>query len=193
MKFSRALPFEPHPAGIFRAQFTEWKEDKHETYGERVKMAFDTEALMKDGRPFRISVWSSPSFHEKSWVARFLKALGIDPDEFTDEEVEEFTLDDYIGRKVMLVIENETGKDGNERAKVASIQPIPRRKPQPAPEPDEEEAPPAKPAAKTAAKANGAGKPAKAPEDPFAEDEEPAPTPAKAGARKAATWDDDED
>ena len=117
--------FELHPEGSFRAQFVEWQEDQNEKFGGvQCRLTFDTEALMSDGRPYRISTWSKPSLHPRSRVSKFLKAIGVDPDTISDDELKTFTMDDYIGRKLKLVIIHETSEEGTERHKIASFSPL---------------------------------------------------------------------
>ena len=51
--------------------------------------------------------------------AEEMKAIGVNPDAISDDELKSFTMDDYIGRKMRLVIINETAEDNTERHKIA--------------------------------------------------------------------------
>ena len=114
LEWSRKSDFELHPAGEWRAQFVEWERDVHEKFGVQVKLTFDTEVLMDDNRPYRISTWCKPSLHPKGKVYKLLQALGNDPDEISDEQLRTFTLDDYIGGRCRLAIVHEKKKDSDD-------------------------------------------------------------------------------
>lgn len=129
MEWTRTT-FTPHPEGVFKAQFVSWEEDNGGQYGQQVKLTFDTEEMMEDGRPFRISVWTKPSLHEKGRVAKLLKAYGEDAEEI---DVETFDLDEYIGRKCQVIIEHYRGQDGSTKAKIANFLPAKKGKPEAAP------------------------------------------------------------
>ena len=120
MEWTRST-FTPHPEGVFKAQFVEWAPDDSGQFGQQVKLTFDTEEEMDDGRPFRISVWTKPSLHEKGRVAKLLKAFGESAEEV---DLDSFDLDDYIGRKCQVVIEHYRGQDGSEKAKIANFLPL---------------------------------------------------------------------
>lgn len=117
--------FTPHPEGVFRAVFVNWEEAKSPEDGsDQVKLSFDTEEMMDDGRPFRISKWCKPSLHEKAFLPTLLKALGQDPNTIQDGvEIDEI-LDPLIGGKCQLVIQHYKGKDGTQKAKIASCAPL---------------------------------------------------------------------
>lgn len=124
MEFTRKSEYELHPAGEFRAQFVEWKEETSDKFGTQVRMSFHTEALDSKGKNHEISVWGKPSLHPKSMVAKLLRALGTDPDSIPDEALKNFSLDNWCGQKLRLAIEHyipQTG--GDEKAKVASFLP----------------------------------------------------------------------
>lgn len=119
MEFTRKPDYELHPAGEWRAQFVAWEEDKHEKFGIQCKLSFDTEVLDDEGKSRRISTWTKPSLHPKGRVAKLLAAIGIDVDAIPDEDLKinpqtgkpKFTLDDYIGSKLRLMIAHEPKKD----------------------------------------------------------------------------------
>jgi len=120
MEWSRKSDFELHPEGLWRMQFVDWKEEISEQWGQQARLSFDTECKMKDGQPYRVSVWGKPSLHPKSKVAGFLKALGIDAAEV---DVDTFTLDDFIGQKLRGLIKHYEGQDGSTKQKIADFLP----------------------------------------------------------------------
>lgn len=114
VEFTRGSDFELHPAGEVKAQFVEWAEDKHEQFGIQVKLTFDTARPMEDGRPFRISTWAKPSLHKKSKISKMMAAFGLDTEKLTEDEVKNFDLDEYIGKRLRLVITHEPKKDSKD-------------------------------------------------------------------------------
>lgn len=182
---------EPHPAGTWRAQFVEWTEEKHETFGVQVKLTFDTEVLMKDGKPFRISTWTKPSLHKKGKVAKLLGAFGIDAEKIPDSELKTFTLDDYCGRKLKVVIEHEID-EGDVKDRIVSFQPFKSNVAVNTAFLADDDAPPPAPAV---AASNGKGKKASPPATTPVSDPDPEPEPqpvgAAAGAASNIDWDED--
>ena len=179
---------EPHPAGVWRAQFVEWKEEKHETFGVQVKLTFDTEVLMADGKPFRISTWTKPSLHKKGKVFKLLAAFGVDAEKIPDEDLKTFTLDDYCGRKLKVVIEHQID-EGDVKDRIVSFQPFKATGVQVNTAFAEEDA--AAPAPPAASNGKSNGKKAE-PAAPPATAPEPAPEPvAAAAATKTIDWEED--
>ena len=167
LEWSKGSERELHPAGEWRAQFVEWKEDKHQSFGIQVKLTFDTECLMEDGQPFRISTWAKPSLHPKGKVAKMLAALGVDVEAISDEDLKKFTLDDYCSQKLRIVVTHEPKKDSDELAdRITGF--LPFKKPgvrtavnfgDDTPETSGDKAAQAEPAKEPVAAATGAAKP----------------------------------
>jgi hypothetical protein len=128
--------FTPHPVGIFRAEFTGFeKPEPHPQYGQRILLHFTTEEKKENGENFTISVFTSISLGPKARVRPMLAAMGVD---VTQLNVKTFKLSEYIGRKLVLVIEHEPRADGmGINAVIKSFQPLRSTKPKPSFEEDD--------------------------------------------------------
>src|SRR5688500_6914721 len=98
MAFQRST-FEPHPEGTTVGTFVDFKDEPDGKFGPQIRLQFDTEEEMDDGRPFRVSYWITEQFNPKSNSFKFLKAVGVPVDEITDEELAALDLSDFLNRK----------------------------------------------------------------------------------------------
>jgi hypothetical protein len=106
--------FEQHPAGEFRAVFTDAKGERIDYQDGkgpqlRVRLKFQTDSQKENGEYRSIDVVTSPSFSAKGKVRPLLTALGVDVDKIRTSD---FKLSAYFGRKLRLFITEEPKKDG---------------------------------------------------------------------------------
>lgn len=104
--------FELHPAGVTIGQLADIAFDEEGKFGPQIVWKFDTEEVMDDGRPFRVSYWTTPTLNEKSHLYALLKAFGENPED-PKWEVEELSdLDELIGRRVQLDVIHKKTENG---------------------------------------------------------------------------------
>lgn len=105
LEFTRKGDRQLHPAGQFKARLIEVKEDNHQEFGKQARLTFETDAEMENGDPFTISTWAKPSLHPKSKITSMLMgAWGFDPAKLTDEEVAKFDLEEFVNKKLQIVV-----------------------------------------------------------------------------------------
>lgn len=127
MSFHRTT-FEPHPEGVTVGQFTDLKDEPDGKFGPQIRLSFDTDEEMDDGRPFRVAYWITSAFNPKSNCFKFFRAMGVDVENITDAELGEIDLNDFIGKKCQIVVEHKkNATDGTIQAKVANLLPIKKR------------------------------------------------------------------
>lgn len=115
--------FKPAPEGICKAVCVDVVEmDNVSTaYGikDLVRIVWETDNLMDDGRPFLASKRYSKTINIKSNLRKALRAWrGKD---YTDEELDNFDIEKVIGASCQLNIVHEVGKDGNTYANIDAI------------------------------------------------------------------------
>lgn len=133
----KAGDYEPHPVGVYTAEFAKWEKDEHEEYGLRIRLHFETEPEDEDEDAGHISTWTKPSLHPKGRVRPMLAAMGVDVSQI---DVKDFRLSDYLGKRLLLAIEHEPRKDGQGiKASIKSFLPLPKKKKRVAVEDDEAE------------------------------------------------------
>lgn len=84
----------------------------------KIRLAWELEETMPDGRRFIASKRYTPSLHEKATLAKDLKSWRGRP--FTAEELAGFELDNVIGAPCKLVIQHDE-RDGNTYANVVTV------------------------------------------------------------------------
>ncbi len=170
MQFTRKSDFELHPEGVFEADFVEWAEEYSETFSkEQIKLTFDSEEEMDDGKPYRISKWVSASLHPKSGMYGFLKAVGIDPDVIDEDTDVAEVLDEIVEsprRRMQIVVKHYEGKDKSQKHKISDFLPLKKK-------------------GKRTAEPETSGDRAAA--------AEPAPEPVAAGGKRGKLWNKDEE
>lgn len=126
MSFHRTS-YEPHPEGVTIGQFVDFKDEPDGKFGPQIRLNFDTEEEMEDGRPFRVAYWITSAFNPKSNCFKFFRAMGVDVDNIADAELEAIDLDDFIGKKCQLVIEHKKAADGTVNGKVVNLLPVKKK------------------------------------------------------------------
>jgi len=123
--------FQIHPECLTELQLVTVELDEEGDYGAQIRWTFDSDELMEDQRPFRITYWTTPTLNEKSNLYRLLKAFGENPEEarWEVEEVAEF--DPLIGRRVQanIIHKKRAQRDGtvSVNARIDSVMPLPRK------------------------------------------------------------------
>lgn len=84
----------------------------------KIRLAWELEETMPDGRRYIASKRYTPSLHEKATLAKDLRSWRGRP--FTAEELAGFELDNVIGAPCKLVIQHDE-RDGNVYANVVTI------------------------------------------------------------------------
>lgn len=125
--------FEPHPVGVFAAVLVDWEETSND-YGDQVALKFDSEELMQDGQPYRVTLWVKPILNPKSKAYATLQAFGV-PVDTVDPAAIPAILDALVERNapIRLGIKEYTRQDGTKGTKIDSLYPLkqPAAKPTP--------------------------------------------------------------
>lgn len=115
--------FKPTPEGICKAVCVDIVEMPNVTtmWGTKdlIRLVWETDNLMDDGRPFLVTKRYTPSLNSKATLRKDLKAWrGKD---FDSEELAGFDIDKLIGSSCQLVIVHAEGKDGNTYANISAV------------------------------------------------------------------------
>lgn len=89
-----------------------------------VYIAWQSEELRDDGKPFLIMKRYTPSLHKKANLRRDLESWRGKP--FTEEEASELDLESLLSKNCQLNIVHNTGDDGTIYANVSAIVPAAR-------------------------------------------------------------------
>jgi len=133
--------YTPAPAGVYQAVCcdvvdlgiveSEWQGQKKSAH--KVRLIWQIDARMDDGRPFTVSSRYTASLHEKARLRADLQSWRGRA--FTVEELQRFDLEKLIGAGCLLNVMH-TSRNGKTYADVASIMPLPARTPKLAVSPD---------------------------------------------------------
>ena len=125
--------FENCPAGSFAARCYQIIDLGHQTFewkGEakvapKVRITWELNEMMSDGRPFSISREYTASIGEKANLRKDLEAWRGRP--FTAEELRNFSLENVLGAPCLLGVVHKPSKDGSKTyANVGSIMALPK-------------------------------------------------------------------
>ena len=130
--------FEQCPAGSFAArcyqiidlghQTFEWKGDAK--VAPKVRITWELNEMMSDGRPFSISREYTASIGDKANLRKDLEAWRGRP--FSAEELRNFSLENVLGAPCLLGIVHKPSKDNSKvYANVGSIMALPKGMPSP--------------------------------------------------------------
>ena len=99
------------------------KGGQYSGFAHKIRLAFELDELMEDGRPFSVSETLTMSLNEKAKL--YQRLVSWRGRAFTDEELAAFDLKKLINAPCMInVIINESG--GKQYANINSISPLPR-------------------------------------------------------------------
>ena len=130
--------FEQCPAGSFAARCYQIIDLGHQTFewkGEakvapKVRITWELNEMMSDGRPFSISREYTASIGEKANLRKDLEAWRGRP--FSAEELRNFSLENVLGAPCLLGIVHKPSKDNSKvYANVGSIMALPKGMPSP--------------------------------------------------------------
>lgn len=126
--------YTPAPAGVHQAVCcdvvdlgiieTEWQGQKKRAH--KVRVVWQIDAAMSDGRPYTVSSRYTLSLHEKARLRADLQSWRGRA--FTEAELQKFDLEMLIGAGCLLNVMHEA-RNGKTYANVASIMPLPARTP----------------------------------------------------------------
>jgi len=125
--------FEQCPAGSFAARCYQIIDLGHQTFewkGEakvapKVRITWELNEMMSDGRPFSISREYTASIGEKANLRKDLEAWRGRP--FTAEELRNFSLENVLGAPCLLGVVHKPSKDNSKvYANVGSIMALPK-------------------------------------------------------------------
>lgn len=85
----------------------------------KVKIVWELEEEMEDGRRFTVQKWYTASLHEKSNLAKDLRAWRGKP--FSQDELKEFDLEKVMGAPCQLVVVHNDSDNGQTYANVQTI------------------------------------------------------------------------
>ena len=133
--------YTPAPAGVHQAVCcdvvdlglveTEWQGQRKTAH--KVRLVWQIDALMDDGRPYTVSSRYTASLHEKSRLRADLQSWRGRP--FTAEELAAFDLEKLLGAGCLLNVVH-TQRNGKSYADIVAIMPLPQRTPKLAISPD---------------------------------------------------------
>jgi hypothetical protein len=130
--------FEQCPAGSFAARCYQIIDLGHQTFewkGEakvapKVRITWELNEMMQDGRPFSISKEYTASIGDKANLRKDLEAWRGRP--FSSEELRNFSLENVLGAPCLLGVVHKPSKDGSKvYANVGSIMALPKGMPSP--------------------------------------------------------------
>ena len=130
--------FEQCPAGSFAARCYQIIDLGHQTFewkGEakvapKVRITWELNEMMSDGRPFSISREYTASIGDKANLRKDLEAWRGRP--FSAEELRNFSLENVLGAPCLLGVVHKPSKDGAKvYANVGSIMALPKGMPSP--------------------------------------------------------------
>jgi len=130
--------FEQCPAGSFAARCYQIIDLGHQTFewkGEakvapKVRITWELNEMMQDGRPFSISREYTASIGDKANLRKDLEAWRGRP--FTATELQNFSLENVLGAPCLLGVVHKPSKDGAKvYANVGSIMALPKGMPSP--------------------------------------------------------------
>jgi len=125
--------FEQCPAGSFAARCYQIIDLGHQTFewkGEakvapKVRITWELNEMMQDGRPFSISREYTASIGDKANLRKDLEAWRGRP--FSAEELRNFSLENVLGAPCLLGVVHKPSKDGSKTyANVGSIMALPK-------------------------------------------------------------------
>jgi hypothetical protein len=126
--------YTPAPAGVHQAVCcdvvdlglveTEWQGSRSTKH--KVRLVWQIDALMDDGRPYTVSSRYTASLHEKSRLRADLQSWRGRP--FTAEELAAFDLEKLLGAGCLLNIVH-TARNGRSYADIVAIMPLPKQTP----------------------------------------------------------------
>jgi hypothetical protein len=125
--------FEQCPAGSFAARCYQIIDLGHQTFewkGEakvapKVRITWELNEMMQDGRPFSISREYTASIGDKANLRKDLEAWRGRP--FTATELQNFSLENVLGAPCLLGVVHKPSKDGSKvYANVGSIMALPK-------------------------------------------------------------------
>ncbi len=124
-------PFIPAPAGIHSARLAEIVDlgiVRKEQFGvireaHRVRLIFQLDALMEDGRAFITSAFFNVTLNEKSRLRPFLESW-LNRTFTTEEATEGFDLETLVGRTALVQLVHRE-RNGNIYAEIGSIMALP--------------------------------------------------------------------
>ena len=125
--------FEQCPAGSFAARCYQIIDLGHQTFewkGEakvapKVRITWELNEMMQDGRPFSISKEYTASIGEKANLRKDLEAWRGRP--FSSEELRNFSLENVLGAPCLLGVVHKPSKDGSKvYANVGSVMALPK-------------------------------------------------------------------
>ena len=125
--------FEQCPAGSFAARCYQIIDLGHQTFewkGEakvapKVRITWELNEMMQDGRPFSISKEYTASIGDKANLRKDLEAWRGRP--FSAEELRNFSLENVLGAPCLLGVVHKPSKDGSKTyANVGSVMALPK-------------------------------------------------------------------
>ncbi len=123
IKRTRVGEFAQLEEGLYEATIDDIELVDIEGYGQRLRFIFKVET---EDEPEYVNGLANPKINERSKLWKWLKAAGIDPEDY--DVGEEIDLNQLIGRKVMVRIENRKAKSGDfEFSNVTDVLPATRK------------------------------------------------------------------
>lgn len=107
--YIKGKEFKPAPQGTFAAVCVDvvdegWKTTEY-GHSPKIRVTWELEALMEDGKRFIISKYYKPSLHTKSNLHKDLRSWRGKP--FTADELKKFDIDTVIGAPCQIVLVHE--------------------------------------------------------------------------------------
>lgn len=125
--------FEPAPAGLHQAICCDVidrgmvYDSRWEKYSHKVRICWQIEETMKNGKPFLVTAQYTNSLHEKAILRAHLESWRGRP--FTEEELDEFDLEALIDKTCQLNVVHKAGTKGGTFANVNAVVPAGKNAP----------------------------------------------------------------
>lgn len=118
--------FVPAPEGTHQGVLCDVVDigEKENSYGQVkhfIKLVFQLDVDMENGKPFIVSQQFNATLHEKGALRKFLQAMRGKA--FTPDELKEFESDDLLGTNAQISVIHAPGKNGGIYANISSVAP----------------------------------------------------------------------
>ncbi len=112
--------FENCPPGLHRATVREIIPFEHESWGERVKITFETDKIGKEGQPLCVFHEASLNLSPKAKLSGIVESI-IGKPITPDERKNGFDLEALVGLNCQINVKHKFSQTGNEYAYVDAI------------------------------------------------------------------------
>lgn len=114
-----------YPEGTYTCQVTDYTPAEGK-FGPQVRWTLELpEIEREDGRPARVSYFTSMSMSAKSKLGKLMMACGLEMPE-TQDEADEWSADLFLGKRCRVRLVHSMGTDGQVYCNVDDVLPLPK-------------------------------------------------------------------